>query len=926
MGFEQLVLGLKMKLRALFGREASDRELDEELRYHVTMKTEENLARGMKAAEARRQALMEAGGIEQAKEKCRDTRGVRWIQELAQDLRFGLRILRKNPGFTTVAVLSLALGIGANTAIFTLIDAVLLKSLPVEDPQELVSLNSENLKGTGFSGSANGHGSSAVSFPRSTDGNSLTAFPYPAYAQMRDRNQVFSSLFAFKDEARLSVLVNGNAELLYGDMVTPNYFSSLGISPILGRDFSAADDTPTAEPVAIISYGYWQRRFGGDPSVLGKQIVINGVPMTISGVAPAQFFGLQEGNAVDVYMDVALQPRIDRQITDGGPSAFVDTNLWWIQVMGRLKPGVTAEQARANLDVIYRPVVMQGLPAEANGHAVVPPTLEVVDGSHGLNGLRGQFSQPLTILTIVVGAVLLIACVNVANLLLVRSAARRREIAVRLSLGASRARLIRQLLLESVLLASFGGVFGLVLAYWGCTLLVAIMQRGAQRLLLDVRPDTVVLAFTAAACGFTGILFGLAPAFRATRVDLTPALKQSAATSGTSADKMRITRLLVVGQVGLSLVLLFGAGLFVRTLVNLESQNVGFARNNLLLFGIAPVQEGYKGERYANLCRDIQNRLAQLPGVESATSSLHLLLAGGTRTLSINIPGYSGASQSVPVMPVGPDYLKTMGIRLLQGRDLTAQDDENAPKVALIDRAMAAKYWSGQNPLGQHFTMQKMDMEVVGVVENTKYPNLRDEAPPIVYHPYVQAIDSMPQMHFEIRTRGDAEALIPSVRALVASVDNRLPLFDVKTQTQQIDELLSQERLFAKLVGFFAVLALLLVCVGLYGVMAYAVALRTSEIGIRMALGAQPGNILAMVLREMLALVGIGVALGVAASCATAKLVAHQVAGLLYGLNITDAVSIFFAVVLIVAVALSAGFIPARRASKVDPMVALRNE
>ena len=920
-------MSLRSHLRSfthrIFHREQLDNDLEDEIRSQLQLMIDQRIKEGMRPAEARRAAQIELGGIEQLKEQVREVQAGAWLDSLLQDIRFGLRTLRKNPGFTTVAVLSLALGIGANTAIFTLIDAVLLKNLPVKNPQELVSLNLADAK-------ASGHGAPAGSnFSRSMDGDSLTALPYPAYAQMRDRNQAFSSLFAFKDEGRLSVLVNGSAELLQGEMVTPNYFPSLGIHPVLGRDFSAADDTPASEPVAIISYGYWQRRFGGDRSVLGKQIAINETSMTIAGVAPPGFFGLQEGSSVDLYMDVALQPRIDPRITDGGPSAFSDTNLWWIQVMGRLKHDVTAEQARANLDVIYRPIVLQGRTPPKDGQPLTPPTLEVVDGSHGLSGLRNQFTQPLTILMIVVGAVLLIACVNVANLLLVRSTARAREIAVRLSLGASRVRLIRQLLLESVLLASLGGLLGLAFAYWGCTLLIAMMQRGNQRLLIDVHPDPLILAFTAAACVFTGILFGLAPAFRATRVDLTPALKQTAATSGTTADKMRLTRLLVVGQVALSLVLLFGAGLFVRTLVNLDSQNVGFSRDNLLLFGVAPREAGYTGERYANLCRDIQTRVARLPGVKSATSSLHLLLSGGSRGETIKIPGYSagpGERLNVAVLPVGSDFLDTMGIRLLQGRDLAVQDDENAPKVALINKTLAEKYWSGQNPVGRHFKMGKLDMEIVGVVEDTKYSSLRRDVPPTVYHPYVQDIDSMPQMHFEVRTQGDAAALIPSVRAAVASIDNRLPLFDVKTQTQQIDELLSQERLFAKLTGFFAVLALLLVCVGLYGVMGYAVARRTSEIGIRMALGAQRVNILAMVLREMILLVGAGVAIGIATSFATAKLASHQVSGLLYGLTVTDTASILFAIALLAAVALAACYIPARRATRIDPVSAMRCE
>ena len=901
------------RVAGMFRKERRDAELAEELAAHLEMLAEQNMERGMTTEEARRAARIALGGGEQIKEAVREQRGLPFVESLVADVRFGLRTLGKNPGFTCVAILTLALGIGANTAIFTLIDAVMLRMLPVSNPQELVSLNIADVP----------------SYPRSIDGNSNTAFPFPAFREMRDRNQVFSSLFAFKDMGRLSVEVNGNAEIVHGQMVTANFFSGLGVRPELGRDFTAADDTAGSQAVAIISYGYWQRRFGGQQTALGKQIVVNGVPAIVCGVAPRAFFGLQAGNSVDIYLDVAMQPRIDARLADPGKSAFTDANLWWIEVMGRLKPGVTAQQALANLDVIYRPAALAGVPKEAQGKALVPPALEVLDAEHGLAGLRNQFSKPLAILMIVVGIVLLIACVNVANLLLVRASARQKEIAVRLSLGASRRRLIRQLLMESILLASFGGLVGLLFAYWGCNVLVAVMQHGSDRLLLSVHPDLTVFAFTAAACVLTGVLFGLAPAFRATRVDLAPALKQSAATSGTSRDKMRITRSLVVSQVALSLVLLFAAGLFVRTLVNLETTDIGFSRENLLLFGIAPREAGYSGERFAELCRDIQSRVAVLPGVKSATSSLHLLLSGSRRSNSITVPGHNdktGDHPSVDVLPVAVDFMQTMGIPLLAGRDLSVGDDENAPKVALINETMARKYWPGQSPLGEHFKLSKLDMEVVGVVADAKYTSLRREVTATVYHPYVQDIDSMPQMHFEVRTAGDATALIPSVRAVVASIDNRLPLFDVRTQTQQIDELLFQERLFAKLVGFFAALALGLVCVGLYGVTSYAVARRTSEIGIRVALGAQQSTILAMVLRETLSLVSIGVVLGVAASLLTAKIASHEIAGLLYGLKIDDVTSIVLAGAAIALIAALAGFVPARRAMRVDPMVALRHE
>jgi predicted permease len=490
--------------------------------------------------------------------------------------------------------------------------------------------------------------------------------------------------------------------------------------------------------------------------------------------------------------------------------------------------------------------------------------------------------------------------------------------------------LIRQLLIESFLLSALGGLVGLVFAFWGSTVLVSMMQTGQYPIILDLHPDLKVLSFNAALCLLTGLLFGLAPALRATtRVDLTPSLKQSAANLEHRRERLSLTKTLVISQVALSLVLLFGAGLFVRTLVNLVTLDVGFQRENLLLFGVAPVEAGYQGHRFAALCQEIQSRVAALPGVRSATASMHLLLSGSSRGNSITVPGYAPApreNMSIRVLPVGTDFLTTMGIPLLIGRDLTARDDEKAPKVSLINESMAHRFWANQNPIGKHFRMANSDFEVVGVVRDAKYDSLRRDVSPTVYHPFVQTLDTMRHMHFEVRTVGDAKALIPEVSKVVTSVDKRLPLFDVLTQEQQIDALLLQERLFAKLTGAFGLLALVLVCVGLYGITSYALARRTKEIGIRMAVGAQPGTVLGMVLREVLAMTGIGVLLGVAASYLTARLAASMISGLLFGLKITDVAPIAVAALAMIAVALMAGLGPARRASRVDPTVALREE
>ena len=837
------------------------------------------------------------------------------IDGIWKDLRVGFRMLGKNPAFTAVTVLSLALGIGANTAIFTLIDAVMLRMLPVNHPEQLISLRMTDPRDRNFS--------------RSVDGNSETSFPYPVYSQMRRRNSVLSSLFAFKPTGRLNVQVNGEAEFARGQMVSQNYFGALGVPLAAGRDFAEDDDRIGSAPVAIITDGYWKRRFGGEPSVLGKSIVINGVPFTIIGVTPPEFFGLQAGTAVDLIMTLAMQPRISPVISEERGSAFTDHANFWLELMGRVKPGIGEEQVRANLDTIFRQSLLESLPVAKDGKPPALPRLVTVPGAQGLGGLRNQFLKPLFILMVVVGAVLLIACANVANLLLARAAARRKEIAVRLSIGATRTRLVRQLLLESFLLSGLGGLAGLVVAYWGSAFLVSLMQRGADRILLDLHPDLKVLAFTAALCLLTALLFGLAPAFRATRLDLTPSLKQGAASLGAGREAMRLTKALMVSQVAVSLVLLFGAGLFVRTLINLATEDVGFQRDNLLLFGVAPLEAGYQGHRFAALCQDIQSGVARLPGVRDATASMHLLLSGSSRGNTINVPGYTPTQRenmSIHVLPVGTDFLATMRIPLLIGRDLTAHDDEKSPKVGLINETMARRFWPNQNPVGKHFTMAKNDFEVVGIVRDAKYDSLRGEVSPTVYHPFVQTLDTMRHMHFEVRTIGDAKALIPEVRKVVASIDKRLPLFDVLTQQQQIDILLSQERFFARLTAAFGALALVLVCVGLYGIMSYALARRTSEIGIRIALGAQRGDILRMALQEVLALTGVGVVLGVAASYLTARLAASTVSGLLFGVNITDGYVIAVAGLVMIAVATLAGFGPARRASAIDAIVALRQD
>lgn len=909
----------------MFHRRRLDEDLDQELSSHLELAIEANQREGMSAEEARREAMRSFGGIARTKETYREQRGLPVIETMLQDVRYGWRMLAKSPAFTAVAVLSLALGIGANTAIFTLIDAVLVRMLPVKNAPELVLLRWAVPAGQSARGSHWMNGNTWDEQGRHLG----TSFSYPSYQQIRTRGagqgRVLSDVFAFTSIGSLNVFAAGQSALASGQIVSANYFSVLGIKPAAGRMFVESDDRPGAAPVCVIGNRYWQRRFGGDPSIAGKGIFINGVPITIIGVTPPEFFGLQPGSAIDISLPLSTQPPVVPR-WDPKVSLFSAGDHWWLLMMGRLNPGVSASQATRSLDTIFKQSAVEDFTPEPGERAAIA-TLEVAPGSQGIDQLRRKFSQPLLILMGMVGMVLLIACANVANLLLARATSRQKEIGVRLSLGAPRHRLIRQLLTESILLSCMGGGLGLALAWWGSHLLVALISRPGSPMPLDLNPNLNVLGFTAAICLVTGLLFGLAPAFRATQVDLTPALKRSARSSG--GLRLGLGKMLVIAQAALSLVLLFGAGLFLRTLVNLEHMNVGFDKEKLLLFGVNASQAGYKGTALNEFYDRARRRVAALPGVISATTSLHLLLSGNSRRDSVWVPGYilkPGEQMEVNVMPAGPDFLKTMRIPLLRGRDLAERDNENAPKVAVVNETFVKRYFGDRDPIGERIGWEgtKVDMEIVGVAEDAKYNSLRKDTPATVYHPFRQSETNA--MHFEVRTAGDPRALIADVRRALSSLDPNIPLYDVKTQTEQIDELLMQERLFAKLSSFFGLLALMLACVGLYGILSYAVARRTGEIGIRMALGARRGDIVSMVLRETLLVVVIGLSLGIPASFGAARLAANLISDLLYGLSANDVTTVVMAAAALVVVAAFAGFWPARRASLVDPMVALRHE
>jgi predicted permease len=887
------------------------------------------------------------------------------MRTLIQDLGYGLRMLRKSPGFTAVAILTLAMGIGANTAIFSLIDGILMRGLPVQDAQHLVVLRWSARKAPDIH-SQSGYGDCGQGqFSRNGEsfGCSLSMPFFNDVAHV----SAFSSVAAFANAGQLDLSGNGTASVLRGQAVSGGFFPLLGVNAAAGRLIAPSDDSVSVPPVVVLNHGYWKRQFGGSPSVIGKTVRLNNVPFTIIGVADPRFDSLSPGRVYDAWVPLSVLPQIN-------PHPWVkaratDAYSWWLVVIGRLKPGVGRLQAQAAVTTIFRNDMLHS--AKPLSKPEDDPKVDVLPAQSGLSGSTTELSGELYVLMMAVGIVLLIACANVAGLLLARATARQKEIAVRLSLGAGRRRIVQQLLTESVFLSLAGGALGILFAIWGTRAIVTLFASSSDEPFgFSPGVDGRVLLFTFAAAVLTGIIFGLAPAFRGTRVDLTPALKEgarSSAAEGRAGGKwFSLGNGLVITQVALAVVVLVGAGLLVRTLQNLRNVDPGFDTRNLLTFGLDPTMIGYKTPQIDAFYRDLQQRIAAIPGVDSVSYSNSTLLSGGVWKTGFHLEGTPKDQEAdADYLPIGAGFFSMMHMRLLSGRNFNSADfaeaeaaeerdrareaveeakeagfsapsgsaavpesaATEAPVPVIVNKMFVQKYFPKVNPLGVHFGAREADpakgdwaspgWEILGVVSDAKYQDLRSPVEPTMYVP-----SSGGNTSFEVRTKINPAAVSASIRGVVSQMDSNLPVFDVHTQEELIDQLLFQERMIAKLSGFFGILALGLACIGLYGLLSYEVARRTREIGIRMALGAQRRGVLRLVVGQgvVLAITGAIVGIGVALA------VTRYLKSMLYDIHANDPATIAGVAILLTLVAVAACYIPARRATRVDPMVALRNE
>jgi putative ABC transport system permease protein len=890
----RLLYALPLRMRSLFRRDQVEQDLEDEFCDHLERRIEADVARGMTVDEARYAAMRAIGGLEQRKEECRDMRGTQLVDEFRQDVRYALRSFVKNPGFALVTLLSLALGIGANTAIFSLINAIEMRPLPgVVEPLNLVRLT----------------------------GGSVS---YPKFEALKS-HRIFANTVALNQE-RLPAEINGSMQPTRILLVSGDYFNALGVKALLGRTISPEDDH-TQAAVAVASHGFWTRELSADRAALGKSIRISGLPVTIIGVTPHEFTGVQIGVATDLTVPVTAMPRLRPERAD----ILSRRSAHWLQLMGRLAPGQSLEQANARLQVVWPQVLAAtappGTPADS---AFFHHRTELRPAANGFSALRSQYASPLYVLMGLVGLVLLVACANVANLLLARGAARQREFAVRLATGARRGRLIRQLLTENLLLATISGLVGIAFAVWSTQALVRFISSSANPIFLDLRPDARLLAFTVGVTFVTALLFGLTPALRATRIDLAPALKENSRAFSSGGERLR--KMLVVSQVALSMLLAVGAGLFLNSFRHLVAVDTGFDATNVLLIRANAIDAGHRGPRAYHFFAELVDRAKALPGVQSAALSWAPPVSqgfGNNGNVSIEgRPPRPGEDGVVWSNFVSPGHFATIGQQLVAGRDFTARDRQGAPKVAIINQSMARHFFGNENPIGRLIapwgeSTDKPDCEIIGVVRDAAYFDLREPPKRVLYVPYDQGPDFLQRqnMILEVRSASALAVVATQVRDVVAELDKNV-LVDTETLETHVNSSITRERLLALLSGFLGVLSLLLVAIGLYGLMAYSVTRRTGEIGIRLALGARPAAVLSMVLREDSLLVLGGVSIGVLAALVLSRVVAT----LLFGIGPRDAAAFAGAVGVMAVAVLLATILPARRAAHVDPTVALRYE
>jgi predicted permease len=894
--------------------------LREEMELHLAEKAAELQADGLAAEHAQAEARRRFGNAGLAREESREIWMTRFWSELGQDLRYGWRTMTANKAFSALVVLSLALGIGANTAIYSLMESILLRSLPVADPESLVVLNwhSQPPQNANKEWVHVMHGLQGVFWPGDKGAMISGIFPYGALESLRGENSAFSTIFGYVNGRSRSLAVHGQTMSANAEFVTGEYFRGLAVSPAAGRMITPEDDRPGAAPVAVVSFATSQSRFGGPSSAIGQSILVDQAPLTVIGVTPPEFFGVDPAIAPDIYLPLRTNLLLDPAGTE---RLYSDGNFYWLEMMGRLRPGVSMAQAQTALAPRFHRWV--AATATTGGERANLPTLMLNPGAAGLGSLRREYSKPLYVLLAMVGLILAITCANVANLLLARAAARRREMAVRLSLGAGRLRVVRQLLTESVMLASFGGALGVLFAIWGVRTLTFLFSKGQENFTLHAELNWRVLAVTAALSVICGLLFGLVPAIQSTRPDVIPALK-----SGRGGGPRRRTQnVLVVAQIAMSFLILVAAGLFVRTLDNLHSVQLGYARENILLFSLNARQSGHRDSELTTFYSGLRRRFESIPGVSSATLSRSSIITSGRAGGAIQGAMKIGAVtiEGARVLGAGPRYLTTMQIPILAGREIDDRDQLGSTPVAVISERLARTYFGNENPVGRRISLpdEKRDLEIVGVSANLRSGGLKSNegGNPMAVFVAVSQFSS-DRVTFALRTAGDPLRYVRNVRDIVREVDSTLPVTNVVTQAAEIDRTINREITFAKLCTGFAILALLMACVGLYGTLSYSVTRQFGEIGIRMALGAQRGAMVWMVLRRVLVLAAVGLAISVPAALIASRLVKS----FLFGTQPNDPGTLALAGVVLLSAAMLAGFAPARRASRIDPLVALRHD